>query len=85
MYSIEYSKDIEKDFNKLPKEEVIKILAKIDRLAENPRPSGVEPLQGNLKGLFRVRSGNYRIIYQILDKCLTILVVRVSHRREVYR
>lgn len=85
MYRIEYSKDIEKDLSKLLKTEIAKILKKIDRLAENPRPSGVEPLQGKLKGLHRIGSGNYRIIYQIIDDRLTVLVVRISHRREVYR
>lgn len=85
MYKIEYSKDIEKDLLKLPKTEISRIFAKIDRLAEDPRPSGIEPLQGKFKGLHRIRSGNYRIVYQIIDDRLIVLVVRVSHRREVYR
>lgn len=85
MYTIEYSKDIEKDLSKLPKADVKKIVAKIDRLSKNPRPSGVEPLQGRLKGLCRIRSGNYRIVYQIIDDRIMVLVVRISHRREVYR
>lgn len=85
MYKIEYSKDIEKDLLKLPKNEISKILAKIDKLAKNPRPSGIEPLQGKFKGLHRIRSANYRIVYQIIDDRLIVLVVRVSHRREVYR
>ncbi|NGX42583.1 MAG: hypothetical protein K940chlam7_00863 [Chlamydiae bacterium] len=46
MYKIEYSKDIEKDLSKLPKNEISKILLKIDGLAKNPRPSGIEPLRG---------------------------------------
>lgn len=85
MYKIEYSKDIEKDLSKVPKTEVAKILTKINRLSENPRSSGAEPLQGKLKSLYRVRHGNYRIIYQIIDDRLIVLVVKVSHRREVYR
>lgn len=86
MYKIEYSKDVEKDLSKLPKGEIAKILVKIDGLAENPRVAfGAEPLQGKLKGLHRIRSGNYRVIYQIIDDRLIILVVKVSHRREVYR
>jgi len=86
MYKIEYSKDIEKELSKLPKADVSKIVAKIDGLIENPRVAfGAEPLQGKFKGLHRIRSGNYRIIYQIIDDILTILVVKVSHRREVYR
>lgn len=85
MYKIEYSKDIEKDLAILPKVEISRILAKIDKLLKDPRPPGVEPLQGKFKGLHRIRSGNYRIIYQISDNTLTILVVKVSHRREVYK
>lgn len=84
MYRIEYSKDIEKDLSKLPKNEITKILAKIDSLGDNPRPIGVKALQGNLKGLYRIRSGNYRIVYQIKDDKLEILVVRVASRGHVY-
>lgn len=84
MYTIEYSKDIEKDLSKLPKDEINKIFAKISSLAKNPRPSGVKALQGTLKGLHRIRSGNYRIVYQIKDDKLEILVVRVAHRGNVY-
>ena len=85
MYKIEYSKDIEKDLSKLPKNDVSKIFEKIDRLSENPRSFGAEQLQGNFKGLHRIRSGNYRVIYQIIDEKLIILVVKVSHRRQIYR
>lgn len=84
MYHVQYSKDIAKDLANIPKVEINKILKKIDGLAKNPRPSGIEPLQGDLKGLHRIRFGNYRIIYQINDQKLIILVVRVAHRRHVY-
>lgn len=85
MYKIEYSKDIQKDLSKLPKEEVSKILNKIGKLSNEPRPPGVEPLYGKLKGLYRIRSGNYRIVYQVIDERLIVFVARVSHRKEVYR
>lgn len=84
MYTIEYSKDIEKDLSKFPKDEISKILAKISFLANNPHPSGVKALQGTLKGLHRIRSGNYRIVYQIKDDKLLILIVRIAHRGTVY-
>jgi len=84
MYEIEYSKDIEKDLSRLPKTEIKKILTKILSLANNPRPSGVKALQGNLKGLYRIRSGDYRIVYQIYDSKLLILIVRVAQRGQVY-
>lgn len=56
----------------------------IDNLAENPRPAGVRVLSGR-PGLYRIRVGDYRIIYQVLDEESLILVVTIGHRREVYR
>ena len=85
MYNIEYSKDVESDISKLPKKDILKILLKIEKLAEDPRPAGIEPLQGKFKGLHRIRSGDYRIVYQIIDDRLIVLIVRVAHRGEVYK
>ncbi len=56
----------------------------IDGLAENPRPPGCVMLQGG-EELFRVRVGDYRIVYQIQDAVLVVLVVQIGHRREIYR
>lgn len=50
-----------------------------------PRTEGVEPLQGIEKGLFRIRQGDYRIVYSIQDQKLLILIVRIVHRKEVYK
>jgi mRNA interferase RelE/StbE len=57
---------------------------KIDSLENNPRPAGCKRLQGN-HDLYRVRTGDYRIIYTIKDNQLLVLVVQIGHRREVYR
>ena len=57
---------------------------KIQSLADNPRPQGVEKLAGE-DGLYRVRAGDYRIVYSIQDDVLLVLVVRIGHRGEVYR
>jgi mRNA interferase RelE/StbE len=54
-------------------------------LADNPRPHGAAPLKGGGRGLWRVRVGDYRILYQIRDADLIVLVIDVAHRREVYR
>jgi mRNA interferase RelE/StbE len=56
----------------------------IDSLAENPRPPGCVKLQGHVE-LYRVRVGDYRIVYQIQDAILVVLVVEIGHRREIYR
>ena len=57
---------------------------RIQLLSETPRPSGMKALQGE-KGLFRIRVGDYRVIYTVRDEVLLVIVVKVGHRREVYR
>jgi len=61
------------------------IFERIENLSVCPRPPNIEPLQGNEKGLFRIRQGDYRIVYIIQEQRLVILVVRVVHRIEVYK
>jgi mRNA interferase RelE/StbE len=61
-----------------------RLVAAIDSLADNPRPAGVEKLSGS-RDRFRVRVGDYRVIYAIEDTVLVVYVVKVGHRREVYR
>ncbi len=56
----------------------------IQSLANEPRPIGVKKLSGE-KNIYRIRVGNYRVLYQIVDKVLVVVVVSVGHRREVYR
>ncbi|MBZ5516575.1 MAG: type II toxin-antitoxin system RelE/ParE family toxin [Acidobacteriia bacterium] len=68
----------------LPKLDQKRIKEKIDRLGENPRPPGVKRLQGQ-RDYWRIRVGDYRIIYVIEDDRLQILVVRIGHRREICR
>jgi mRNA interferase RelE/StbE len=62
----------------------VRIGARIDSLSKNPRPSGSEKLQG-ADGLYRVRQGDYRIIYTIKDATLVVVVITIGNRREVYR
>jgi mRNA interferase RelE/StbE len=58
--------------------------AAIEALGDNPRPTGAKRLEGDLN-LWRIRLGSYRVVYTISDKGLTVLIVRVRHRREAYR
>ena len=58
---------------------------KILALAREPRPNQAKPLQGKTENLFRLRVGDYRIVYRVEDLRLVILVIRIGHRREVYR
>jgi mRNA interferase RelE/StbE len=82
-YRIEVLKSVQKSLSKLPKDIQARIVQKIDDLAINPYPADTKKLK-NGNGRFRVRVGDYRIIYKIQDNELLILIVKVAHRREVY-
>ena len=72
-----------RSLRKLPQEVQKRLARRIEALSRNPRPAGVEKLKG-LPDLYRLRLGDYRILYQIQDKILLVLVVQVGHRREIY-
>ena len=82
-YEITFKKSVAKDLKKLPKKDVSKILEVIQSLSVNPRPPQVKKLSGQER--YRMRKGNYRILYTIEDAKLLITVVKVGHRREIYR
>jgi len=82
-FNLIFKKSVSKDLRDLPKRDVASILKCIRALAEEPRPVGCEKLSGQER--YRVRQGDYRIIYEILDDVLIVTVVKVGHRREVYR
>jgi mRNA interferase RelE/StbE len=74
---------LKKDLAKIPKADTQRIIEAIRALAENPRPSGVEKLSGQEQ--YRIRQGNYRIVFSIQDEERTVWIVKVGHRRDVYR
>ncbi len=82
-YKVFFKKSVEKDFKSIPKKELLKILSKIEALQDNPRPVGCEKLTGHER--YRLRQGKYRIVYSIQDNELTIWIVKVGHRREIYQ
>lgn len=83
-YAIEFTPSADKAFRKLPKN-VQKIARdRIDTLAEDPRPPFATPLRWGLKGLWKIRIGDYRVAYAIEDKKLIVLVVGVGDRKEIY-
>lgn len=84
LYRIEFRPAAVRDLAKLDQPARKKIAAKIDGLQQDPRPPGAEVLQGHQKR-YRLRVGVYRIIYEVKDNVLLILVIRIGHRREVYR
>ena len=82
-YNIFFKESVWKDFSSIPKKDLKKILKRIELLSENPRPPGCEKLTG--KDRYRLRQGRYRIVYAIRDDELSIWVVKVGHRKDIYR
>jgi mRNA interferase RelE/StbE len=83
-YVIETKPAFDRDFDKLPLDSQRRLSKRIEALAGEPRPPGVEKLSG-ATDLRRLRVGTYRVIYQIDDGVLRVLLVKVGHRREVHR
>lgn len=82
-YSLVFKKSVAKDLRNIPNNDVKRILNRIESLCENPRVEGCTKLSGEEK--YRVRQGVYRIIYEIQDQELIILVVKVAHRSHAYK
>jgi len=84
IYKVEFSKPAEKQLQDIHGPDLKKIAKKIDKLATDPFMDGSEKLKGS-EDLFRIRQGDYRIIYSVFEKKLIILILKIGHRREVYR
>lgn len=82
-YEVRLRKSVSKDLEPIPKRDVQRIVSAIGSLADNPRPPQARKLSGAEK--YRLRCGTYRILYEILDDVLLVCVVRVGHRKDVYR
>lgn len=82
-YKIYFRKSAARELRKLPNPTVQKVITRIEALAIDPRPVGCEKLTG--QEFYRVRQGNYRIIYSIQDNELTVWVIKVSHRKDIYK
>jgi mRNA interferase RelE/StbE len=83
-YRIEFSPAAERQFMKLPREIQVRLKPRLDGLMNNPFPRGVKKLSGE-ENLYRLQVGDHRIIYRVQQKALLVLVVKVGHRKEVYR
>lgn len=83
-YRVELTPRAKRDLKSLASQIQSRLQPHIDALAENPRPHGVEKLAGE-DDIYRIRVGAYRILYQIQDRILLVLVVRIAPRREAYR
>lgn len=82
-YRVYFRESVAKDFRDIPKKDARRILRRIESLAADPRPPGCEKLTGQER--YRLRQGNYRIVYSVQDKELTVWIVKIGHRKDVYR
>lgn len=82
-YEIFFKESVWKDLGKVPKSDLKRILSRIEKLGDDPRPIGCEKLTG--QELYRARQGKYRIVYPIQENELTVWVIKVDHRKDVYR
>jgi mRNA interferase RelE/StbE len=83
-YQVFFKPSAERQLRKLPVDVQRRIVGEVATLAVNPRPSGVVKLTGD-ENLWRIRIGNYRVVYEIHDDRLVVLVLRVANRKDVYR
>lgn len=82
-YRVVVRKSVSKDMKGIPQKDTLRILSMIKSLANNPRQQGVKKLSGQER--YRIRQGNYRILYEIKDDKLIVCVVKVGNRRDVYQ
>ncbi|MBW1789929.1 MAG: type II toxin-antitoxin system RelE/ParE family toxin [Deltaproteobacteria bacterium] len=82
-YKVYFKKSVKKDFKSIPKNDLKRVLNRIKSLIEDPRPSGCEKLTGQER--YRLRQGRYRIPYTVQDDELTVWIVKVGHRKDIYR
>ncbi|MDR2179079.1 MAG: type II toxin-antitoxin system RelE/ParE family toxin [Synergistaceae bacterium] len=82
-HSIEFKPCVDRELDLLPREVRAHIVKAVMALADTPRPVGCKKLKG--RDAWRIRVGNYRVIYEIHDNILVVLVVRVARRREAYK
>jgi len=82
-YSVLIKPSAAKELERLPEKLRRQLAKRIQALADNPRPVGAEKLTG--EDLYRIRQGDHRVVYSIADAVLTVLVIRIGNRRDVYR
>jgi mRNA interferase RelE/StbE len=83
-FKLLWKRSAEKELRKLPREAIVRLANLAESLVENPFPTGVRKLAGT-EHTYRVRAGDYRLVYSVEEQRLVIEVVRVGHRKEVYR
>jgi mRNA interferase RelE/StbE len=82
-FELRFKPSVVKDLRGIPKVEVRRLLKRIEALRDDPRPAGCEKLTG--REVYRIRQGVYRIVYSVDDADIVVEVIKVGHRRDVYR
>ena len=82
-YNLHFLRSAEKELRRIPSVYLQKIMGKLHALTENPRPEGAQMLKGGSR-YFRIRHGDYRIIYEVLHDDRRVTIIKIGHRREVY-
>ena len=82
-YSLVIKKSAARELRAIPKKDLVRVVGRVQGLAHNPRPTGSEKLSG--QEWYRIRQGDYRIVYAIDDEARIVEIVKIGHRREVYR
>ena len=85
LYEIYFKESVRKDLRRIPNSDLKRIMDRIEKLERDPRPAGCEKLAGTGEGINRVRQGDYRIVYTIQDQALTIWIIKVGQRKNIYR
>ena len=83
-YSVELTRTAEKQFRKIAKRDRNRVVDAISSLADRPRPHGARKLQG-YDDVYRIRVGKYRIVYEVFDDRVVVIVLKVGHRKDIYR
>ena len=82
-YSLTWKRSAAKELRKLPRDVIVRILNVVEQLTENPYPPGVRKLSG-AQHTYRIRVGDYRVIFSVFDAEMVIEIIRVGHRKDVY-
>ena len=83
LYKLVYKSSVHKDLKSIPKASRLRIFKRLEKLAKNPRPSDCKKLRGQDK--YRIRQGDYRILYTIIDDELVIWIIEIGHRKDIYQ
>jgi len=83
-FNVDFKPSVHKDFRRLPKSVVERVMKRIEKLKDEPFPHGVDKLE-TVERLYRIVVGDYRIVYEVVTQAKQIMILYVRHRRDVYR